>query len=180
MTAQRSPGMRRNIELKARLRDPAEARGVAERLATANAGPQQQIDTYFHCRHGRLKLRQIDGLSAMLIAYHRPDQSESKGSDYLLTPVANPETLKQTLASALGLWVVVEKRREVYWWNNVRIHLDEVVGLGAFLEFEAVLDADHDDRSGHMQLARLSGEFGIQPADLVEGSYSNLLIAIAR
>ena len=47
--------------------------------------------------------------------------------------------LKTALVAALGIRGVVHKRREIYLWHNVRIHLDEVAGLGALVEFEAVL-----------------------------------------
>jgi adenylate cyclase, class 2 len=165
----------RNIELKTRLRDPAAARAVAEALATKRLGVQHQVDTYFHCPHGRLKLRQIDGLSAQLVWYARPDQQGPKPSDYRLVPVANPETLKAALAAALGVRGVVEKRREIFLVDNVRIHLDDVAGLGHFLEFEAVLGAQHSDADGHAQLERLMRQFDIQGADLLDGSYGEMV-----
>ncbi len=92
----------RNIELKARLVDLDTARKVAAVIATKRLGPQHQIDTYFHCLHGRLKLRQIDGLRAELIWYDRADQKDPKPSDYQLVPLSNPETLKAALAGGAG------------------------------------------------------------------------------
>ena len=80
----------RNIELKARLVDLDTARKVAAVIATKRLGPQHQIDTYFHCRHGRLKLRQIDGLRAELIWYARRRPGSPKPSDYQLVPLAIP------------------------------------------------------------------------------------------
>ncbi len=150
---------------------------MAEEIATKQLGVQHQVDTYFHCTHGRLKLRQIDGHAAQLIAYERPDDKQAKASDYRLVPVANPETLKQALTAALGVKTVVEKRREVFLYQNVRIHLDDVTGLGSFLEFEAVLGTGIDDAKGHAQLEFLRERFGIGPDDLLEGSYSDLLEA---
>ena len=50
---------RTNIELKARLASLETAREVASRLATERLEDQRQVDTYFHCREGRLKLREI-------------------------------------------------------------------------------------------------------------------------
>jgi adenylate cyclase class IV len=62
----------RNIEIKARLSDLAAARQTAAAVATKRLGAQHQVDTYFHCREGRLKLREVDGLSAQLVWYARP------------------------------------------------------------------------------------------------------------
>jgi len=167
----------RNIELKARLHDLASARRVAERLTTKRLGMQHQVDTYFHCRHGRLKLREIDGLSAQLVWYARPDGDGPQASDYRLVPVSNPKTLRGALASALGVCGVVEKHREIFLYHNVRIHLDEVVRLGRFLEFEAVLGPKVDDRAGHAQLDELAGRFGIREDDLLSGSYGEMIVA---
>lgn len=175
-----APAARRNIELKARLQDLDAARAIAESVATSRLGGQHQIDTYFAAGRGRLKLRQINGLSAELIAYARPDQSGPKRSDYQLAPIAHPETLKSALTQALGVTVVVDKRREIYLWHNVRIHLDQVAGLGAFLEFEAVLRPDEADALGHAQLAELRALFQLRDEDLIEVSYSDLLSAKNR
>lgn len=164
----------RNIELKARLPDLDAARQVALRLATRTLGTLHQVDTYFHTPRGRLKLREIDGLAAELIWYDRPDAATPRQSDYLLVPVANPHTLNQALSAAWGVKAIVEKRREVFLVDNVRIHLDEVQGLGTFLEFEAVLGQDEDDAAGRAQVDRLIQEFGIAPKDVLSGSYGEL------
>lgn len=167
-------GLRRNIELKARLRDVAAAHATALRLATAEPFVETQIDTYFAAAHGRLKLREINGSHARLVAYVRPDDREPKASDYRLLDVPEPRQMKELLAAALGVTVVIRKRRTIYLHHHVRIHLDEVEGLGAFLEFEAVLDADVDDAAGHEQLARLRQEFEIVDDELLARSYSDL------
>ncbi len=165
----------RNIELKARLPDLAAARATAEKLATKRLGTQHQIDTYFDCRHGRLKLRQIDGLRAELIWYDRPDLKGPKTSNYRLVPVSNPVTLKNALAAALGVLQVVEKRREIFLFHNVRIHLDQVAGLGEFIEFEAVVGQEADEAVSHARLDELVTAFAIAPADKLARSYGEML-----
>jgi predicted adenylyl cyclase CyaB len=165
----------RNIELKARLVDLDMARKVAAVVATKRLGMQHQIDTYFHCHHGRLKLRQIDGLRAELVWYARPDQEGPKQSEYQLAPVANPETIKAALKAALGVRAVVEKKREIFLYHSVRIHLDDVVGLGHFLEFEAVLGPDVDEAAGLALLDSLQRHFALSPADLLATSYGEMV-----
>lgn len=165
----------RNIEIKARLADIEAAGKTAEEIATKRLGTQHQIDTYFDARHGRLKLRQIDGLSAQLVWYSRPDTEEPVASDYELVPVSNPETLKAALGAALGVRVVVEKYRHIFLWHNVRIHLDRVTSLGEFLEFEAVLGPGDDEPTAHDQVEQLLQRFGIGPGDLLSVSYADML-----
>ncbi len=165
----------RNIELKARLTDLPAARRTAAALAADHAGTLEQVDTYFTGLHGRLKLRETVGGSAQLVWYSRPDERGPKASDYLLVPTEAPEALKAALSAAWGVRCVVRKRREVYLWGNVRIHLDEVESLGAFLEFEAVLGEEVGDAAGLAQVEELTARFAIRPQDLLSGSYADML-----
>lgn len=165
--------LRRNIELKARLPDIDRARAAARSIATASLPPQHQLDTYFSAAQGRLKLREIDGDVAQLVWYQRSDQPQSRGSNYLLVPVSDPAGTKQALASALGVVGVVEKQREIFLYQNVRIHLDCVVGRGTYLEFEAVLGPEQSDQSGHDQISLLRRHFEIADEDLLAASYGD-------
>lgn len=167
--------MARNIELKARLADFEVARLTAQALGATHAGVERQVDTYFAVPQGRLKLREINDREARLVGYVRPNDLQAKASDYTLVPVVVPLQLKELLASALGVVAVVSKRREIFLWHNVRIHLDQVDGLGTFLEFEAVLAPDESDESGRRQVAELRAAFGIADGDLLAASYADLL-----
>jgi len=166
---------RRNIELKARIASLDEGRQIARGVATDHLGVQKQVDTYFCCRQGRLKLRESDQTGAQLVSYLRADSPDAKPSDYRLLDISDPQRLRAMLAETLGVACVVEKNREVFMFENVRIHLDDVVALGTFLEFEAVLSEKISDQQGHDQIAHLSEIFKIGPADLLRGSYSDLI-----
>src|SRR5215204_3744415 len=134
----------RNVELKAHDPDPARTLERALAARAEDRGLIRQRDTYFAVRHGRLKLREEEPGGATLIAYDRPDAATERVSDYRLVPVAEPALLRDALVAATGVAVVVEKRRELLMWETVRIHLDEVDGLGAFLELEAVAEPGSD------------------------------------
>lgn len=181
MEANHHGAPRRNIELKSRCGDLARARDAALRLGARDAGVLEQTDTYFHCTTGRLKLRETAGRLAELIAYARADGVEARGSDYHLVPVQSPGPLKRSLASALGVRVVVVKRRQLLLWHNVRIHLDQVEGLGTFVEFEAVLGDGgdgEDETAGRERVATLSLALGLRPEERIATSYSNLIEAL--
>jgi predicted adenylyl cyclase CyaB len=167
--------MRRNVESKARCADLAAARAVACQLCGDASIIEQQCDTYFHVAHGRLKLREIEGQPAVLIAYRRPDTTEARTSAYRLVPVPDSASLKAALADTLGVRGTVRKRREIFLWKNVRIHLDRVEGLGDFIEFEAVLRPEEAESEGRRLLQVLVEQFLLQPAQLVGPSYSDLL-----
>jgi adenylate cyclase, class 2 len=167
---------RRNVELKARLHDLAAARRLA---AALSGGPPQilrQVDTYFRCAQGRLKLREFDEGQSELIAYVRPNELAPRASEYRLVPVADAAALCAALTETLGILIVVEKLREISLYKNVRIHVDQVQRLGTFLEFEAVLPAAAPLAEGERLVRELSGQFGLARQDLVAGSYSDLLL----
>lgn len=159
----------RNIELKARLRNWEHAAGVCERLGAQYQGVINQVDTYFVVPGGRLKLRESEPGDDYLVFYERPDEAAAKACDYQLLVV--DRSIKAILSAALGVNAVVKKQRTLYLWENVRIHLDRVDGLGEFIEFEAVLSERYDDADGHAKLAHLQNAFGITDADLLRTSY---------
>ena len=164
---------KRNIELKAGLRDRHAAMAVCERLGAEPRGDIRQVDTYFGVAEGRFKLRESEPGDDYLVFYHRPDVADAKACDYTIAVV--PRTVKPLLAASLGILAVVEKIRTLFLWENDRIHLDQVTNLGDFIEFEAVLSDEYDDADGHRKLARLREAFGIEDADVVAHSYLELI-----
>jgi predicted adenylyl cyclase CyaB len=166
-----------NIEIKARLHGLKAAEAVAANLC--GHGPDailRQVDTYFEVGTGRLKLREFQGTSkSELIFYRRPDTAGPSESDYQIVPLPEAARIKSALTRALGVKAVVRKNRTLYLHNGTRIHLDEVEGLGSFIEFEVVLAAGDSRDKGEAQAQRLIAEFTIDEADLVSCSYSDLL-----
>src|SRR4029077_14256098 len=105
----------------------------------------------------------------------RPDRATARICNYQLVPVPDAGALKTALAAALGIRGVVHKRREIYFWHNVRIHLDEVAGLGALVEFEAVLAPEDDENLAQERLEHLRELLGIADGDLLGQSNADLL-----
>ncbi len=132
-----------------------------------------QIDTYFSPPKGRLKLREVDNREACLVYYERPDITDSRYSHYQICDIPNPTALKQIMSMVLGVKVVVEKQRELWVFGNTRIHLDEVVSLGEFVELETVI-SDQAEADAQTEHQLVKDVLGIQDQDLVSGSYSDL------
>jgi predicted adenylyl cyclase CyaB len=164
-----------NVELKARARDPERLRAIAERLAGTTPLVLEQIDTFFHVPHGRLKLRQFCPDSGELISYERPDRSGPKTSDYIIVPTDEPAALRDMLQRALGIRGEVRKLRRVYIVGQARIHLDTVEGLGQFIEVEVVLKPGQSVSEGEAIAERLRHDFEVSPDDLVDRAYIDLL-----
>jgi homotetrameric cytidine deaminase len=168
-----------NVELKARDGDPDATAARCLALGASDERLLIQRDTYFLARRGRLKLREQRDDRSELIAYRRPDASEPTESAYILAPAVAPDALAEALDAALGTVVVVSKRRRLFVWEGVRIHLDEVAGLGNFVEFEAVLEPGAGEAElevAHEKVARLRAELGIEDDSLVSAGYADLLL----
>ncbi len=166
-----------NMEIKAQVRDKAVLEARAEAMADSPPLVIVQEDTFFHVPRGRLKLRELAPDRAQLVYYERPDQSGPKRSEYSLFETDQPAALKTLLSRALGVRGVVRKTRTLYLYKQTRIHLDEVEGLGMFVELEVVLRHGQSEAQGQAIAYHVMQELGIATSDLIEGAYLDLLEA---
>ncbi|KAM4902072.1 uncharacterized protein FYW23_002728 [Sylvia borin] len=203
--------MRRNVEVKARLRARAETLGAALRLrgqrqvcpgtgqepchVCPESGPGTeegqglphvcpgagqvlfQTDTFFRVPRGRLKLRRTQDGRGELIFYERPDSAGPKLSKFSITPTADPEGLQAVLSQSLGVLGTVTKERLLLLLGQTRLHLDQVQGLGDFLELEVVLRPEQSVEDGQRVARELLRELGVEEQDLVCGAYLDLLLS---
>ena len=164
-----------NFEFKARLRGATHARATLKRLRARFLGTDHQVDTYFRVSAGRLKVRE-GRLENALIFYQRTDRQRARRSTVELMLLPRRNSVRDILTRALGVLAVVDKRREIYFVGNVKIHLDRVRGLGTFIEVEAMTRTG-DISKVRAQAARFQKDFAIAPADIVPQSYSDLVLA---
>lgn len=169
-----------NVEIKARCTDPEAVRARLLSLGADFTGEDRQLDTYFRAPNGRLKLRE-GKIENALIHYHRPDQAGPKLSEVTLYPVRPGSSLKTLLSDALGILAVVDKKRSIFFIGNVKFHVDQLHGLGDFVEIEAI------DKEGDIGYDRLQEQcrhyltaLGIRQEDLLEESYSDMIIKAAQ
>lgn len=166
-----------NFEFKARHNNIAEAEKRLLEHSPLFVGEDHQIDTYFSVPDGRLKLRE-GNIENALIFYQRSNVAGAKQSDVTLYQHQPDAALKQILRQALGVRTVVDKRRKIYFIDNVKFHFDTVEGLGAFVEVEAI---DKDGSIGSDKLKKQCLHYqeilGVQEEDFIAESYSDLLPA---
>lgn len=170
---------RRNIELKATDPKPADSFELCLSLAAEDHGELRQRDTYFDVSHGGLKLREQHPGVAHLIQFERSDEPQERESRYRLVDIPDGAVLRAALASALGVRVTVLKRRRLFIWQGVRIHLDEVDTLGTFIELEAVAQPDSDLSREHQLVRQLRDFFSITDDRLVPEGYATQLLRAA-
>ncbi len=164
-----------NIEIKARVRNFPRTMSRAREISDVPPQILDQEDTFFQVPKGRLKLRVINGLSAELIHYERPDQSGPKPSHYHIFPTREPNLLIALLTDALGIQGIVKKRRHLFLLGQTRIHLDEVDTLGFFIELEYVLRTGEPEEDGLKSVQRIMKRLEILEEDLISCAYLDLL-----
>jgi len=167
--------MARNIEIKARIPSIEAVASLAAPIADEGPVEIAQDDTFFTCPNGRLKLRCFADRHGELIYYQRSDQAGPKESFYLRTRIDTPDVLRESLALAWGIGGRVIKQRLLYLVGQTRIHLDDVQGLGSFLELEVVLRDDQSVQDGEREAQRIMQLLQIAPSQLVEVAYVDLL-----
>ncbi len=165
------------VEIKAKC---AYAERIRTMLHSENArfhGRDHQIDTYFQAPHGRLKLRE-GNIENNLIHYHRNNQAGPKLSEVSLHSVANSASLKAVLTAGMEVLTVVDKERDIYFIDNVKFHIDQVQGLGAFVEIEAIdMDGTLGEAKIRKQCEHYLQLFGIPKEDLIDVSYSDMQLS---
>jgi predicted adenylyl cyclase CyaB len=166
---------RLNFEFKARLNNEQQVRAALKQLEARFVGTDHQIDTYFRVPSGRLKVRE-GRLENALIFYQRKNLRRARQStvEVMLLPRRNP--LRAILARSLGTLAVVDKRREIYFVKNVKIHLDRARQLGKFVEVEAI-SRTTDVEKIRSQARQFQELFGITAKDIIAESYSDLILA---
>lgn len=170
--------MTRILDTKARCDDFAAARDVLRDAGATHERTLDQTDTYFTAAHGWLKLRETcvhgsDRVTADLIAYRRSGERDVGECTFSVLPVDDADSWRAALSDVLGVVVDVHKTREVWCWETTEVHLDDVTGLGLFVELETGADGDEHAADAHRQRATA---LGVDHGSAVGGSYSDLLL----
>ncbi len=165
-----------NVEIKARCLNPDVIRNYLVKKNAKFIGADNQTDTYFNVINGRLKLRE-GIIENNLIYYDRNDKAGPKRSSFHLIKITNPQELKEVLKNSIGIKMIVIKKREIYYIDNVKFHIDDIEGLGSFVEIEAGnILADKTETELLEQCNFYLKEFGITEDDLIAESYSDILL----
>ena len=161
-----------NLELKAIVESPQRLNQILKRKVRRR-GLLIQTDTYFAVRNGRLKIREFGSGEAELIYYMRQEERGNRWSNYEVIPLMDGSRLKSILSKLFKIRVVIKKRRRLYLYKNARIHIDDVEGLGRFIEFEVIVNAGkRQAREVYSELRKL---FRIEEASLIKYSYADLM-----
>ena len=134
-----------------------------------------------HAPHALPDPHEVEGIVerrqayVFLYVFHDPVIDNHRAA-VLIAPVDDPARLEAVLTRSLGVRGVVEKTRRLYLWRHTRIHLDEVEGLGRFVELETVanrISLDEAEREAREVIEFL----GLDPSTFLDRPYLELLEA---
>jgi len=166
-----------NVECKYELRDAELCRLALSSLKASRVATLVQTDTYFKLADGRLKKREsiADGVAQPVefIFYHRDNQAKARVSRFTIYSVA--EAAQCFGATEPPTWITVKKTRELYMIDNVRVHLDDVEGLGKFVEFEALVSPSNNLVKSYDAVHQLQEALAPALGGPLSQSYSDML-----
>lgn len=165
-----------NVEFKAKCSNVEKIREILKNSGADFKGIDRQIDTYFQVNKGRLKLRE-GNIENHLIYYEREDKGGSKQSKVILYKTVPESPIKEILRKSVGVLAIVDKKREIYFIENVKFHVDLVEGLGEFIEVEAI---DYESNIGEKRLQEQCDYYKdlleVKESDFISVSYSDLIM----
>ncbi len=171
----------KNLEWKAELRDPNLARLICKKMGATPVAKIRQTDTYYNVARGRLKKREAVAVERGIgspepieyIFYERPDTVAPKVSDY--TIYTHDQVLERFGQAPLPVWLTVTKVRELYLFNSIRIHIDDVHDLGWHFEFEILMNSEKDAETAPERAEKLKSTFLPALGEPIRMSYADLL-----
>lgn len=164
--------MATNLEIKLPINTFDEIRKILKDKMAENKGILNQKDTYFHYDKGLLKLREQNG-TFELIKYNRDESGNDRWSNYELLFIEG-KNIEEYFCRILKAECIVEKERELYLYNNTRIHLDTVKNLGFFLELETLVFDDLNDAK--LRFDNVVEMLKLNISQQIRTSYRNLIL----
>lgn len=169
--------MPNNIEIKAKVNDIFTLENRIRNMTKAEPIILCQEDIFFNVPHGRLKLRILSPDKGEMIFYERQNITGPKQSAYAKSETADPQGLKEVLIKAFGIKGIVRKTRKLYLHEQTRIHIDDVEGLGHFIELEVMLQENQTTEDGIAIAESIMRQLHIDKRDLIDVACVDLISA---
>ena len=165
--------MPKNFEIKCRIRNLSEIKKILVSDRSYKYSIEKQKDIYYKVKSGRLKLRIINEKNSDLIYYNRKEKNRERVSNFVISSTINFKELNFIMTEQFEVMVIVNKKREIFVKDNIRIHLDTVNKLGNFLEIEIMFK---DLNKAKKMMSELKDMLNLNTKDFIKSSYSDLLI----
>jgi hypothetical protein len=118
--------------------------------------------TFWHSDHWRTRSRTGCGSSGFSQVDGRWEFATGCGHKSISVRVHTQRGPEQEISTkTLGVTGVVKKTRTLYLIGQTRVHIDEVEGLGTFVELEVMLGVGQSEVEGRTIAEALMAQFGI-------------------
>jgi predicted adenylyl cyclase CyaB len=162
-----------NFEVKTRISNFEEILKKIQNIGAVYKETMSQIDYYFKIGIEKEKIREINHHTMSLISYKRLEKGGRKDSNYDIKTLSLKQ--KKTLLEHKPLLCLVDKTRQLWMYKNTRIHIDNVVGLGNFMELETVVK-DISKNQGLNEFKEVVKKLEIDLEETEPFSYSDLIL----
>jgi adenylate cyclase class 2 len=169
-----------NVEIKASCDDFEAIKTKLAGLGAKRVTSMLQRDIYYRCKGYRKKMRVITNDHTQLIVYKRDNEPNARESKYSVKKIISPIICHAMNRLRHGIDVVVDKKRELWRWKSVRIHLDKVTGLGRFIEIESLTSRDISLEEADKRCQTMIEALQLPSNSFLSHSYSDMIKAKRR
>lgn len=177
------------LEVKARIDDPAKLERRLKSLGAELIAEEAHIDIYYDAPHRdfagtdeALRVRRKVKPKECILTYKGPRLSRTvKTREEFEVTVDSPDSVQRILKK-LGFTPAarVEKERRKYALGNLKVSVDQVKDLGAFIEVEAEADDLTDRERIEQEIFALLNQLNVPPANVVDKTYLEMLLEKRR
>ncbi|MGB5850034.1 MAG: class IV adenylate cyclase [Ignavibacteriaceae bacterium] len=165
-----------NLELKIVIASHQSLKKILLQIDAESKGILNQKDVYYSIPNGLLKLR-IENGNESLIFYNRNENDKNRWSDFEVLKFTNGKGEK-FFSNLFDVEVIVKKKRELFYYDGTRIHLDTVKFLGKFLELETLVINGKADAKN--RFAKIISLLKVDESKQIRKSYRDLLMGTTK
>jgi predicted adenylyl cyclase CyaB len=165
-----------NLELKIKVTSHQSLKKILLQIGADNKGILNQKDVYYSIPNGLLKLR-IENGNESLIFYNRNENDKNRWSDFEVLEFANGNAEK-FFNNLFDVEIIVKKKRELFYYDDTRIHLDTVKFLGKFLELETLVI--NGKANAKERFERIKSLLKLNELEQIRKSYRDLLMGSTK
>ena len=162
-----------NFEIKTKISDCAKILERIKNIGAVYKETMNQIDYYLQIGTEKEKIREINDTEISLISYKRSETNGRKDSNYKIKPLTLEQ--KELIIKNNYPVCIVNKTRQLWMYKNTRIHIDNVTGLGNFMELETVVKNISKER-GLIEFNEIVDQLEIDLNKAEPFSYSDLIL----
>lgn len=161
-----------NLEIKVKIKSHLKVIQKLKELNAEYCGILNQKDIYFNIKKSLLKLRIENGNESVIFYNREESKSKTRWSNYSFIHLKNNNG-ESFFSKLFNIETVVEKKRQLYIFDNTRIHLDTVKNLGKFIELETIVTKNKKDAEKRFNF--INNYLGLKEFKEIRKSYKNLL-----